>query len=285
MNTFPLFKSITSTCILIAGIILPNISYAFHPCIELTKEVSADGGLSWHDANTEAEAVSISNGAVYKFTVTGCYPGYDYDLTNILIEDDILQVYESLPNKTIDLGDQSISITIDASEICSGYEGTLENTASVSTTAIDVDGGIVHTEYLTDSDNAWIRCEPVQAGGDGCTPGYWKQPHHFDSWPAVVTPDSAYSSVFDRIITIRVKGEGLVADPTLLQALSALGGKINTAARHSTAAYLNSMTNDVSYDLNSDQVIDNLQQSIDSSDFGTLIEALVSFNEQGCPLN
>lgn len=264
---------------------LPGLSYAFSPCIDFIKEVSGDGGLTWHDANTEAEAVSISNGAIYRFTLTGCFPGYDYDLTEILVEDPVLNLYTSMPDKAIILNDQSVSITVDAPAICNGKDGTIENIATVSTTAKDLDGGIVHTRFLTGSDNAWIRCEPVITGGDGCTPGYWKQPHHFDSWPAVVTPDTPYSTVFDRIISVRVKGEGLVTDPTLLQALSALGGKVNTAARHSTAAYLNAMSGDVSYDLSDTQIVSNLQQSIDDQDFGDLIEALVNFNEQGCPLN
>ena len=277
-----LLKSFVKFSLLILSFSLSSNAFAFHPCADLIKEVSADGGLTWHDANTETDAVSISNGAIYKFTVTGCYPGYGYDLTDIMVSDDILAAYPALPNKTITMGDQSISTTVDAPDICSGGEGTIENIASVSTTAVDP-GGI--QVFLSDTDNAWIRCEPQTGGGEGCTPGYWKQPHHFDSWPAVVTPTTAYSSVFDRIITIRVKGEGLVTDPTLLQALSALGGKVNTAARHSTSAYLNSMTQDVSYDLTSAQIISNLQQSIDGIDFGTLIEALVNFNEQGCPLN
>lgn len=283
MKTPLILKPIIKFSFLILIIGLSGQAFAFHPCVDLVKEVSADGGLTWHDANTEAEAISISNNAVYKFTVTGCFPGYGYDLTNILVSDDILQLHESLANKTIKIDDQSISITAEAPGICSGFTGSLLNTATVTTTAIDPAGTEV---FLTASDDAWINCEPVtNVGGEGCTPGYWKQPHHFDSWPAVVTPATTYSTVFDRIISVRVKGEGLVTDPTLVQALSALGGKVNTAARHSTAAYLNAMTQAVSYDLTADQIIDNLQQSIDANDFGTLIEALVNFNEQGCPLN
>lgn len=268
---------------IIAIVTLPSVSHAFHPCIDFTKEVSGDGGMTWYDANTEAEAVSISNGAMYRFTATNCAADYRYNLTDILISDDVLQLYLNLPDKDLLLDDRSVSTVVDAPDICSGYEGTLMNTATITTTAVDRLSPA--TAFLTGSDDAWIRCEPVKTGGDGCTPGYWKQDQHFDSWPAVVTPDTAYSTVFDRIITIRAKGEGLVTDPTLLQALSALGGKINTAARHSTAAYLNSMNDGVDYDLTSAQVISNLQQSIDANDFGDLIEALVNFNEQGCPLN
>ncbi|MDH5764990.1 MAG: hypothetical protein OEZ38_03150 [Gammaproteobacteria bacterium] len=270
-------------------ITLPSISYAFQPCIDFKKEISNDGGLTWHDANSEAEAVSITNNASYKFTLSGCPLSYTWDLTNNEVVDELLQLYQQLENKTIlekwrDTIDNSISIAVDAPEICSGYTGTINNIATVSTVATSpvFPGEAVP---LSDTDNAWIRCEStIIDGGEGCTPGYWKQPHHFDSWPTVVTPETSYSTVFGRTITVRT-GDGLITDPTLLQALSALGGKVNTAARHSTAAYLNSMTSDVSYDLSAEQIIDNLQQSVDSNDFGTLIEALVNFNEQGCPLN
>lgn len=247
-------------------------------CIDIVKKVSVDGGLTYYDANTEAEAITVTNGAIYRIIVAIC----DGELKDILVSDDILGVYESLPDMQYKVGTQSQSIYIDAPNICENHYGTLVNTATVTATGIDPITSSL--SFVTDSDDAWVRCDTQTSGGEGCTPGYWKQPQHLDSWPAVVTPDTLYSTVFGREITIRT-GDGEVIDPTLLQALSALGGKVNTAARHSTAAYLNAITSDVSYDLSADQIIDNLQQSVDSSDFGTLIEALVNFNEQGCPLN
>ena len=285
MNTpVPLRKLIFT----IALLALPGLSHAVYPCVDIIKEVSADGGLTWHDANTEAEAVTVASDALYRLTVKRC----DHDgLVAPLVNDDLLGVSQTLADFPIstwiketdtwvaDFDAEAQSITVPAYGICETYTGSLQNTATVSATAE------FRQVVVTDSDDAWIRCEPVTSGGEGCTPGYWKQPHHFDSWPAGITPDMAYSSIFGRVIDVRVKGEGVVTDPTLLQALSALGGKVNTAARHSTAAYLNAMTADVSYDLSSDQIIDNLQQSIDNNDFGSLIEALVNFNEQGCPLN
>ena len=38
--------------------------------------------------------------------------------------------------------------------------------------------------------------EPV-LGGQGCTPGFWKQAHHFHHWPAGVTPSTLFSDVFE----------------------------------------------------------------------------------------
>ncbi|MDH5473352.1 MAG: hypothetical protein OEY61_10895 [Gammaproteobacteria bacterium] len=291
MNIFTPIRPIIGKLFILAGLCLANNAYAVYPCIDIIKEVSADGGMTWHDANTEVEAVTIINDALYKFTVKRC----DYDgLVNVLVTDDILGMTQDLADFpysnngkwdseleqwSVDLNSEAQSFTVPAPGICQTYTGTIQNTATVSAS------GEIRLESVSDSDDAWIRCEPTKSGGEGCTPGYWKQPHHFDSWPTGITPDTSYSSIFGRTITIRTRDAGLVIDPTLLQALSALGGQVNTAARHSTAAYLNSMSNGVSYDLSADQIIDNLQQSVDGNDFGTLIEALVNFNEQGCPLN
>ena len=36
----------------------------------------------------------------------------------------------------------------------------------------------------------------MPGGGEGCTPGYWKQPHHFFAWTAPYTPDTLFCDVF-----------------------------------------------------------------------------------------
>ena len=272
MNRIQGFKSIASICFLLAGIIQPSISFAVWGCIDLTKEVSSDGGISWYDANTESEAVSITSGAVYKFTVLKC----DLDrVENMAVVDDVLSIYQGLEDflgaeydpitgAWIPNPDAIRSFTINAPDICANHEGLLLNTATVTGT------GLHHMELLSDSDDAWIRCEPSYIGGEGCTPGYWKQEHHFDSWPYPVTPDTLFSTVFDRSITIKTK-TGAVINPTLAEALAALGGKINTVARHSTAAYLNALSDNVNYDLDDEQIIESFQIGFDSDNFAFMI--------------
>ena len=289
MRIYSKLKSIMGGCLLIVGLVHSGSSYATHPCVDLIKEVSADGGITWHDANTEAEAVSVTNDAMYRFTVKRC----DWDgLVNIQLTDGVLnlsQTIEDLPfvDEFNDAGDwigppdfdaEAKIITVNAANICDGYTGTLLNTATVTA------DGQASEESVSDSDDAWIRCEPPIVGGEGCTPGYWKQEHHYDSWTFPLTPDTLFSVVFDRVITIKARG-GAITDPTLVQALAALGGKINTAARHSTAAYLNAVSVDVSYDLGADQIIQSFQAAFDSNDFGLAIEKFVELNEQGCPLD
>ena len=63
----------------------------------------------------------------------------------------------------------------------------------------------------------------------GCTPGYWKQAHHFGNWLPDYNP---YNST--------VLGEfGCGPDMLLLDALKAKGGGENALLRHATAALLN----------------------------------------------
>lgn len=49
------------------------------------------------------------------------------------------------------------------------------------------------------------------AGGEWCSPGYWRQPQHLDSWDATgISPDDAYNDYF---------GPVFADNPTLLQVL------------------------------------------------------------------
>lgn len=244
---------------------------AWDACVDIIKEVSNDGGTTWHDANTEGEALVVYEGALYKFTVINC--GGDLNRDTI-VEDSLLGVYENLG--TMEPGDV-YSFTKPASEICANG-GLIRNTASVTACPL-VD------PRVNDSDDAWISCEiPPPAGGEGCTPGYWKQSQHFDSWPATLAPGDSFSSIFDRVITIKAGGS-LVTDPTLHEALSAQGGGVNAAARHSVAALLNALPTGVSFDLTVVQVITLFQEAYDADNYDHLINSLEYLNEQGCPLN
>lgn len=81
-------------------------------------------------------------------------------------------------------------------------------------------------------------------GNQGCTPGYWKQDQHFDSYPAGITPSTLFSSIF-----------GVGGSLTFLQALGLNGGDVNALWRHGAAAYLNALSGDVNYAYTTAQVI------------------------------
>lgn len=129
-----------------------------------------------------------------------------------------------------------------------------------------------------------ITVEPSEGGTEGCTPGYWRQEHHFDSWTGY-DPDDLFSDAFARAITVGAGGRATVTDPTLLQAVWATGGGVSALARHAVAALLNASSPDVDYPYSAAEVIAMVQSAIDAADYGAAKDQLASANELGCPLN
>ena len=111
----------------------------------------------------------------------------------------------------------------------------------------------------------------------GCTPGYWKEPVHWDSWPAGVDPSDPFSSIFANAFP----------GQSLLQVLSNDGGKLIALGRHAVAAYLNAST--VNYGMTPAEVVTLFNNAFASGN-KDLIEAqkkiLEDLNQQQpCPLN
>lgn len=145
---------------------------------------------------------------------------------------------------------------------------------------IDMRTVVVHSQVRIHTDQVRVitRCAET-LGAQGCTPGYWKQPQHFDSW-TVYTQTDTFDSVF-----------GVSAFPaslTLLQALEQGGGGINALGRHAVAALLNAVSPNVNYPITSADVIASTQAAINSGNT-TLIEQtknqLESYNQLGCPIS
>ncbi len=116
---------------------------------------------------------------------------------------------------------------------------------------------------------------PPDDGGEGCTPGYWKQAHHFDSWTGY-SPTDDYETVF---------GVDASFDKDLLGALKQGGGGEKALGRHAVAALLNSASGGVSYDYSTAEVIALVQDAYASGDFAGAKNLLEAANESGCPLN
>lgn len=133
-------------------------------------------------------------------------------------------------------------------------------------------------------------------GDEGCTPGYWKQDQHFDSWPVDTTyiaggvhPDTPLADV----IGFEVPGfEGI----TMLEALKLNGGGANALLRHGAAGILNALSTEVDYNMSVETAIRNIEDGLDplvyqSSTYGDDDDLekrknfLEAANEQGCPLN
>lgn len=116
---------------------------------------------------------------------------------------------------------------------------------------------------------------PPPEGGEGCTPGYWKQEQHFDSWTSPYAPSTLFSDVF----------EDAFPGMTLLQVVSQGGGGLNALGRHTVAALLNSASAGVDYDVSTQGVIDAFNAVFPGGDYEGQKNIFAGFNELGCPLN
>jgi hypothetical protein len=139
-------------------------------------------------------------------------------------------------------------------------------------------GALAVTGYATDSTTT-VTTTPE---GEGCTPGFWKQDQHFDSWTAPYTPDTTLGSVFDPDL---LADAGVDPDTTLLEALETGGGGVDALLRHGVAALLNAASDDVDYPFTVEQVVDMVNDALMSGDFEGTKDVLEGANEASCPLD
>lgn len=127
---------------------------------------------------------------------------------------------------------------------------------------------------VNDCDDSSVTVEqPVNL--QGCTPGYWKQSHHFDDWVAYAPGDD-----FESIFMVDATRSG-----SLLRALKRGGGSEIALGRHAVAALLNSVNSNVAYAFTAAEVIDLVQIAYTDGSFNEVKNLLESENERGCPLN
>ncbi len=107
----------------------------------------------------------------------------------------------------------------------------------------------------------------------GCTPGYWKQKQHFDSW-AGYDPSDMFSDVF-----------GVPYNKTLLEALKTGGGGRKALGRHAVAALLNVANGDVGYKYTVEDVIAMVQYAYETGEFELVKDLFAAQNELVCPLD
>jgi len=122
----------------------------------------------------------------------------------------------------------------------------------------------------------------------GCTPGYYKQSQHFDSWPSIYTPTTTVGSVFTGV-------DASLSGETLLDALQGGGGTGLVGAetvllRAAVAALLNASVSGMNYPLTAGQIIDQVNAALATGNRDailTLAATLDSYNNGtgGCPLS
>jgi hypothetical protein len=138
--------------------------------------------------------------------------------------------------------------------------------------------------------------EPVGDGGEGCTPGFWKQSQHFDSFGGGFQPNQTMTQAFLNFGGTPNFPNINESTITLVQALSTGGGGTNALLRHFIAAVLNAASPDVDakYE-NITEIVAAVKAALagQPANLGgevfnsveSLKNALEASNQAGCPLN
>ena len=118
----------------------------------------------------------------------------------------------------------------------------------------------------------WFKNVPSDddGGGEGCTPGYWK--NHLGAWTS--TP-YAPGDDFDATFGVNLWTPNI----TLGTAINTGGGGVRRLTRHATAALLNASHPIVDYDLPVAQVIAMVQSAAASGDYNAAADVFVPLNE------
>ena len=129
-------------------------------------------------------------------------------------------------------------------------------------------------------------CKVVERGGEGCTPGYWRQSQHFGNWPVGI--DYRVDQAFDGFCgsmdaALQRPESGNVCDLTLLQAVQLRGGGVNALMRHAAAAWLNAGST-VDFYYAQSEVEDMTEAALMSGMYEATKDGLADANEAGCPL-
>lgn len=120
---------------------------------------------------------------------------------------------------------------------------------------------------------------------EGCTPGYWKQDQHLDSWAATgFSTKDTFNSVFKVTQYVRSNGKPY----TLLEVMRELNGNADPIATnlgfHAVAALLNAAHPSVNFGYTAGELIALFQKNYLSNPAG-LKDSLAMLNERACPLN
>lgn len=188
--------------------------------------------------------LTVPSGAPTQFTFTGNAAGTIGDGGSITVGNLNPGSYTS--TEQVPAGWTLTSISCD--------DPNSSGSVSTATATFNVAAGQTVTCTFTDTTTEKI-------GGQGLTPGYWKQPQHAAAW-TIYKP----SDTFDGVFNVSAFPSSL----TLLQALGQGGGGVNALGRQAVAALLNATSPSIDYPLYSWQVIQLVHDAIVSGSAGTI---------------
>ena len=170
-------------------------------------------------------------------------------------------------------------------------KGAIAAAGAVTAYAVPVATRVAHGQRVGSPPPMGATPTPTTTTGQGCTPGYWKQQQHFDSWEATpYDPTDTLESVFD------VPDSLGIDNTTLVGALdfgggSGVAGGARILLRAAVAAILNAAHPSVNYAYENgtaQNVIDDVNAALASNNRDQMIAlagTLDDFNNDGCPLN
>jgi hypothetical protein len=250
---------------------------------ELGGDLSNGGGGGGGGGNGECldaddpPGLIVNVGDTVMFTYTVTNPG-DVPLANVVVVDD----NETPADPSDDFsptfvgGDVNMDGLLDLEETWIYTATKVVVSAGQHKNVATVTGEAPNGDEVTDNDPAhWFAQEdepPV--GAEGCTPGFWKQPQHFQFWTNYSTTD-----LFDAVFGVDAPG-----NLTLLQTLKQGGGGTSALGRHAVAALLNAASASVDYAFSEAQVIALVQHAYATGNFEGIKNQLEDENERGCDL-
>lgn len=156
------------------------------------------------------------------------------------------------------------------------YARTMRRLVAVSAAFLAIGGGTalaVKTAGGSKSTTTSAAGSQYNTGGQGCTPGYWK--NQLGSWSGF-SPGDSFNAVF---------GVNYMPGLTLEQALGLNGGGFAALARHATAALLNAEHLYVNYGLEANAIKALVQQAFATNNPEPIKNTFDTLNNAGCSID
>jgi hypothetical protein len=129
------------------------------------------------------------------------------------------------------------------------------------------------SHWHIDSWTVDVICEP---GGEGCTPGYWRNLRKHGAQWVTYSPTDDFEAVFGV--------DASFSDTYLGSVVRLGGGGENALARHAVAALLNASSPAIAYMYTEAEIIALVQEAYATGDFEAAKDLLEYQNEVFCPL-